>query len=469
MKECVRCGGEEDSEWSDCLECSVDPVTSAPIDCEVCGGDFDLILSSPTDPKHRCTYPNLVNCADQVGKDCRRCDEGFWKDPEENNSCQPCGINKCKSCVAVTNDIFIDGDVERITYPSCMECDDDSQYLYQTWLNGDKQTPVTKCGWVVNPIENCRPDGVNPDDPSVCDSCVSERYFDRSLKACRRCDAEIDGCKNCDSSWQCSECHDGMSLNSDSQCWESHCSIQNAIDIDTCDVCEEGWYVNPIDGLCVSECPEGFLQNNYTDICVKDCTDGWHAYNDWTSPNKCHPCNEGDHGVDHCMECVSHDFGMSNICLMCGGGLMPDAQGLRCQVPNCREHLADDKCLECEHGYFLTHDTGLCVNRCAGHYRAVPELQLCAEKCMTHQFVGDDHLCHDCGDMEEGCRSCNYYAGEEHPFECVDCLIGQTLSHDGKCTGCQEHEFELNDGTCKACHESMHGCGKCSFDGLADW
>ena len=202
--------------------------------------------------------------------------------------------------------------------------------------------------------------------------------------------------------------------------------------------------------------------------CTVKCADDYSEYNDWDNPLNCLACDEGRNGIDKCSECISHDFGFTNICLSCDDGLVPDPTGQVCQLPNCDEFWSPTSCKVCNRGFFLTFDTNECVLTCPSNLRAVPELGTCEAKCMPNQFIGDDYLCHDCSDKHPNCDTCEW---DQDEIVCLTCEGVNTLSHDGRCNECKENELEQTDGTCRDCSEMLESCGKCTYSEFdySDW
>jgi proprotein convertase subtilisin/kexin type 5 len=222
------------------------------------------------------------------------------------------------------------------------------------------------------------------------------------------CDICHEGCKSCESSLKCTECFEGLNLNSNGSCDHGvgcegkkmfysikfkkclKCDLENCLKCHSnsvdqkCKVCESGSYLDMKNKVCVKNCPKETYFNdvkNYCGECPENCSN-------CDSNKQCKKCFdeflfEEGFCVERCSEnYVEKDF----TCKRC--------EDINCKICN-RNNLS--KCEVCDENYKL--ENGECKTLCSnGYYQEVisednVECKPCGDNCDT---CLDDKTCLKC-------------------------------------------------------------------------
>ncbi len=229
--------------WKHCADCTIDPTTKLPIDCNSCSFEKNLTLNTEAPlPLHICQYePKINNCLemkDEV-RECAQCKDTYYS---KDNTCQDCLISNCRKCEELEE--------EGIVYTQCLLCDD-SYNIVKDFVLGSKNITRDVCGWT-RKIDNCAIADLN--NRLNCEQCRDGFYFDSVDVSCNECRASISDCLRCNiGGSECTECDIGFKVRgSDKSCWQPHCETFRSID--ECSSCQKGFYLQESTGLCVEDC-----------------------------------------------------------------------------------------------------------------------------------------------------------------------------------------------------------------------
>ena len=150
------------------------------------------------------------------------------------------------------------------------------------------------------------------------------------------------------------------------QCFTLPCTIEHCVYCfrsDVCIVCKEGFTLQ--DGVCTeytieASCPDNCVSCDGNSICT-ECVNGYNNYE-----GKC-VCN-----FQNCLSCQSDAF--CSLCAFPTIGTIIPAPGCTpevvaftlCEVNNCQQCSALNKCAECDPGFTLQKNGTCTQNSCSG-------------------------------------------------------------------------------------------------------
>lgn len=218
----------------------------------------------------------------------------------------------------------------------------------------------------------------------------------------------------------------------------SYCSLNclECIDVNTCSICEEGFYMNSKleNYKCIKICKTGeYLKQDQTcALCQSNC-------DSCTNDSSCSKCANG--------YLVAYEELSNPACIQtCPDNQYEDALKTAClPCPHkCRTCADNTKCSTCNPDNFL-HE-GRCITNCPDYY------------------VEDVDKCQNC---PQSCKIC------EAINKCLTCQTGYVLDIKGLCrAGCSSNEYETTksdlikycaacDSLCKTCFGKANACTSC--------
>lgn len=364
-----------------CHDCS-----NIDIACEVCESRYGMPFqctqcSFPTiNVNGTCQFPNCAEwIRDQNGDiQCIGCQERYslW-----NNSCVECvgsqPENKefwldCNKCLIDNNGIPWD----------CLSCVQNEEGPSKIIYKDGPTTPNAFCQYQI--VQDCVE--MIPNDPG-CQTCAAG--FANNYTTCDFC--EIDKCDRCselpyfEDAYTCDQCLPPY-VQYDADLFDSGVIIQ---------VCD---WANRIVNCEISDL------NNQSN-CLK-CNDGFY-FNNLTST--CDPCSNV---LPHCDICIND----GSECEDCSVGFHI-AAGAQCYEDNCSVYKngTTDFCLQCDEGFYMVTNTGICTDSCGGWNLYQDEGNMvCREICPPNMYydINDPTNCLPCNLVEDAYQNFTY---------CVNC------------------------------------------------
>ncbi|XP_060040178.1 proprotein convertase subtilisin/kexin type 5-like, partial [Erinaceus europaeus] len=203
------------------------------------------------------------------------------------------------------------------------------------------------------------------------------------MKNCKDCHKT---CQTCSSPGTCTQCREGLEMNSHGYCVPHKDCAPTEFWNETlgCQPCDTKCFrcYGPSENQCHT-CPqEKFLLNT---TCVKDCPEGYYQVHQQCAPchSSCRTC-EGRRSLQ-CLSCRPGWFQLGQECLLhCREGYYADNSTGHCEKCNknckaCRGPQLTD-CLSCNMFFFLLQAKGECHLTCPEHYHAESSTQTC-ERC----------------------------------------------------------------------------------------
>jgi len=123
-------------------------------------------------------------------------------------------------------------------------------------------------------VENCHDESELVDD--LC-TCVPLNYYQVDIDSCDICPV---GCKVCDNSVTCIECHDAFYLGDDSICkpCDDRCALCTDGTNTSCDACTTDNALQPNTTVCEPDCPVGYLETDSVCTLPEDTADLDHCF-----------------------------------------------------------------------------------------------------------------------------------------------------------------------------------------------
>lgn len=230
------------------------------------------------DPVTDCDISNCEVCNPNNSSKCLKCADGYGMKTGNQSAC----VENCADCLDC-GEFCTSCDREFGTGNTCTACAE-GYFLYQD---------TGRC-------LQCMPDNCDKCDSSTnykCEICARNYGWDEDTDTCKNCmDTPLDcskcfaNCKTTECSvtdWQCTECEEGYTPDSNGQCQKNPCAIEK----DASGTCPTGTMENPKNaGCCVkyakftnktATCPEAYgvcqcnnvLSGNAASSCTLSCSD----------------------------------------------------------------------------------------------------------------------------------------------------------------------------------------------------
>lgn len=379
-KGCEKCAKE--NSYYQCLQCE-EPLALQSGECrEACASDnSSVILEGYCTPCEQ-IHSSLDNCT--------RCEASQINPNRKTSNNEKIKTQLLKSLQSLKNKsglISAAANAKSFRFTSLSE------------LKGVYDVTCTECGksFYLNYINN-----------KCVKECPTQTFKTKTSIGKLVCDVCPEGCKSCKSSVKCTECFEGLKLNGNSLCDHRtgcegnkmfyslkfkkclKCDLDNCLQCDNktnelkCSLCENGFYLDMKNKVCVKNCPQETYFNyekNHCGECPENCTL-------CDSNKQCKKCLDGflfEDGfcVDRCSEnYVEKDFTCK-----------------RCKDKNCKICNKNDvcKCELCDESYKL--ENGECKTLCSnGFYQEVisednVQCKPCSDNCDT---CLDDKTCLKC-------------------------------------------------------------------------
>lgn len=442
----------------------------------------------------------------------RKCESGVnWGNPLNNECQEKCpsgyyGNPKSTHCV-LASDCPSDYPLASLETRLCSSfCDTSFYYKSGRCLPCDHS--CLKCS---GPSENectaCQPPEVLSQGTCL-NNCHDYSFYSDEINECLSCTRN---CKTCVNGFECLECGNDYSLDSDTAlcvqtcpdgqyssaksdgslvCLACHhkCLTCYLGTSDSCLSCESplAYYQDE----CVSSCPSTTYYLSTENRCLVSCPEGF--YESSHRPEDDNMCLECDKGCktcngaykDNCLSCEAPLLLLSSSCVSeCPdeGYVLNGLSCLECPKGCAKCYKSADKCYKCFPGYDFDSEKSKCYSGCAkGSYLSSDGIcQECIDNCesCSGRTISDCSECEDdfifiedwgclndcpsstfltlssdgqtsCKDCSSGCEAC---VDED---ECLECLSGK-WKVDSKCISkCPDDMVSLGESNeCKRCSD----------------
>ena len=454
---CYRCNNVncKCSTAGNCIECLPEHYNisnvcnkTCPVECITCVDSMVCGECVPGKYGDMCEHDCITRCVNdtcdkQSGKCEEECPSGQYLDAD--SKCQNCST-RCETCIDST--ICITCKKSHYWNPicryDCTGCYDkcnrsygcsagctDPMYFLSSYSQTKQGYECTRCP------DSCK--GCN--NSTHCTACKTEFWGSACQHSCNNCSGDCDkvtGCgKNCiigfypfeaDGGYECKPCFVGR---------------ENCSDTLSCNVCEEGCYIDDTSHRlsCPLNCKESKCDRT-NGTCTKGCASGYTGHRcDEECPDNCSECDQFN--SSHCYSCEIEFYGDS--CEKnCSENCKTDNGFHKC-------HKVDGSCLYgCNDGFWTATCTavcarecadqmcnetnGVCLNGCTANYHG----DLCLSECSPH-----------CLNMSSSIRVCNETTGD-----CVgQCQDGWYASNCSlRCNvsdNCYQRRCFQHNGTCE--------------------
>ena len=285
---------------------------------------------------------NYCKTCDIDNELCNECEENYFSD--EYGGCSytsGCEISFRGQCLKCKNDFILVGTQIKICksllleeYNNCKEINELNGYCMICEEGYELQIGDHKC----TKLQHC-----NESLFGNCISCDPTYYYNKKEDKCLMIELELSYCKQ-------------------------------SLDGQNCDICNEGYYFDD-SGICM-ESP--FCSESFYFKCTK-CIPGYYlsTFSICTTTNNCYFV---DPITFLCSTCQK-DYYLNKNDYKCYSNLEDSP------YKHCKE-IDNEKCLQCEYGYYLTEDLK-CSN---SKYCAVSENGKCLE-CSNNYYLGLDNIC----------------------------------------------------------------------------
>ena len=397
---CVRC---------DNLNCKCSTAKG----CDECLTENYDIITFCTDCVHgkygdSCEQSCITTCNDGTcnkgSGTCRRCKLNEYLD--DSLECKLCpGTGRCSSCA---NSTYCTTCSQRWYWnPTCQydctgcldSCNrndgcssgcDDTRY-YNIYNPGKKGYECIMC---FSQCKTCAND-------THCTSCKDNFWGTKCLYSCNNCDGTCDedkGCvDSCELGYYKEQVEDGY------ECKPCSELCKQCLDSSTCQVCEDGYYVDDITTNC-KPCPIN-CNNSLCDGSNGICTSGCSPRSTGNRCNKQCPTN--------CLEC--DQFNLTN-CISCKSEFYGDSCDHSCSR-NCKTFTGIQECHK---------EDGACPHGCVDKYWTKTCTEACPDGC-TNQACNETN-----GECFHGCAS--GYHGANCSLNCPDtCSVDGCFQANGTC------------------------------------
>ena len=410
---CMNCQGDQGVQG--CAVCTLDSFNQFN-ECRHCSQGLKLIdgeCNIPGCGKLR-EIPDTIYT---VTFECEACAEGFSWD-ETSKTCVCCepsdqwlGCDKCS--------------LNGLIPTECLSC---KPGMKQVQVNG--QTPSLQCHFELP--DNCL---LLEDDSPDCLKCAPGYFLwngecsDCKVEGCEQCrpffnplTEELYGeCERCMHPFETRYVLDDMQMRESRMICDfveherkPHCKWSDLSDREKCHLCDEGYFWSADEWACVS-------------------------------------CG---HNESHCTECNP----LNGACSDCDEFWQIKFDEPVCWQPHCAVWSDDPTvCDQCVNGWFLEHDTGLCVEECDRDNYEVDYLEgVCMAKCISGQNYNDREDYSHCFKCDEG----------PHALENCKLCSSDDQGRTAKCDECDSPFRPNSDGICEHLHclefFSETHCTKCA-------
>ena len=497
----------------DCIEYTVTTNT-----CTKCAAGFLINTGSNT-----CNAYTGENCIswDTIDGECAECAAHYRLD---NNTCILMQNDKCivynadGTCQKCQDGCYFDGsgDCQVSSKPNCAEytpLTNDCVFCHPKFYEENK-------GCLPQLVDNCIVYEANKNECKTCES----SYFLESATSC--VEFNVSNCAELSTSGLCVACKpddylDGTVCKTRDK---ANC-IKYVGNTNACGVCEIGKYVdneacvaysvancvvyNIVTHQC-SKCRAGYWMDGLE--CKSQNVIGCIEYTSGTGD--CATCRAGQYlasaasclpwditgcakftaNKNECEICSPHynkngticdkfslagciDYSSFNVCQTCALGHFKKADNSCFQqgIPNCITY-ADDKCTECQMGFWYDNTMNAGQGGCAAQDLAgcimftfnVNECTKCDWKSVLQGTTCTPQSVAACIKHDSGALTCNKCAAGYYPNSTSECLAQsqpnciEYTADTNTCTECED-PFELSGSTCQ--RRSQNGCVKVAVDG----
>lgn len=272
------------------------------------------------------------------------------------------------------------------------------------------------------------------------DQCVPScpSGFAPSFQQCKVCSSNCRTCYYPGYSSSCTLCEGSKVLTTSGTCEEScpkgqfegaitkacrncHDNCYECTGREACTRCDESVILNKTSGMCEPVCPQLTYFDNFTKSCVschQNCEECFGS-----KITQCLWCNPGfGLYLSQCLKDCPNSYYLS----------FAERKCLKC-TPNCASCFQTGVCYECEAGYFLDAENGLCMKSCPISSGGFVESSEFSEYIESSEFTGSSGSSgRFVVSQSYKCLRCSMYCKKCSEFACEECEE-ETELFQGKC------------------------------------